>query len=39
MKNRIDLSNFNIHTDLVIDNEIYNNHTKKRRYVKLNTPS
>lgn len=33
MKNRIDLSNFNIHTDLVIDNEIYNNHTKKEQRI------
>ncbi len=30
MKNRIDLSNFNIHTDLVIDNNISNNYIKKR---------
>lgn len=36
MKNRIDLSNFNIHTDLVIDNEIYNNHTKKRTTNNIN---
>lgn len=31
MKNRIDLSNFNIHTDLVIDNEINNNYMNKRK--------
>lgn len=31
MKNRIDLSNFNIRTDLVIDNEINNDYIDKRR--------
>lgn len=31
MKNRIDLSNYNIHTDLVIDNDIINNYMKKTK--------
>ena len=31
MKNRIDLSNFNIHTDLVIDSEINNSYIKKKK--------
>ena len=31
MKNRINLSNFNIHTDLVIDNEINNNYLSRKK--------
>lgn len=31
MKNRIDLKNFNIRTDLVIDNEIQENNVKKKK--------
>ena len=29
MKNRIDLSNFNIRTDLIIDNKIYDEYLQK----------
>lgn len=39
MKNRINLNKFNIHTDLVIDNEVYNKYVKKRTTNNLSISS